>query len=513
MPIMVNDMAKFYAARTTDQCHISVLGVPVLPAAFASSMISLSVLIQSFIFIATSAIADYGKLRKVMLLLTAFAGAFFTSCFIFLSEDKFYFIAGLLLVISNVFFGYSIVFYNAFLGPLVRSIPEYTEASTQEEKHHSFDQLTNKLSTRAFMIGYACGVFMTLLSIPIILFAPKRTNVEWYQCESGQVPTLKLDDDTTLAFRIAIFICGIWWIGLTMFSVVWLHPRPGPPLPPGKNYITASLGSVWKTLKAIRQLKNTFIFLIAYFLFSDAYTTISYVGILFAKNDVNASSFQLILLILETPLVALVGNFVFLWIKNRFHLQSKTVISLNLVILLILPTYAFIGFIPSSPIGMKQIWELYVFCGLYGLNVGAIQSFARTIFIQLTPPGHESEFFGFYEVTDKGSAWIGPAVVALLTSWTGQVRFSFIYLFLALAIPLIILKFVDVPNGIMQAKAFSEMENSAQMVEFGRLDTDEDDGLSGLSEEDGSTVRLQTDSLKHDEDDLLEDTEESVVGM
>jgi UMF1 family MFS transporter len=520
MPIIVNDMAKFYAAQTADKCHVSVLGVKILPAAFASSMISLSVLLQAVLFLGTSAIADFGSLRKMMLMMTAFIGAAFTLGFIFLTSSKLYLLAGILLLASNIFYGYSVVFYNAYLAPIVRSIPEYLETS-QEQQHDTLDRLTNKISTRGFMLGYACGVFMLLVSVPIVLFSPKVEKREWWLCELGKDPVAKYDDDTSLAFRISILLCGLWWIGLSMFSLFWIHTRPGPPLPSGKNYISASLSNVWGTVKSIKRLRHSFIFLIAYFLFSDAYNTISYVGILFAKNDMGAGSMELIILLIEVPLLALVGNFFFLWLKNRFNLESKTMIYINLCCFLVLPFYAFIGFIPSSPIGMKKIWELFAFGAIFGFNIGSIQSFARTVFISLTPPGHESEFFGFYEITDKGSAWIGPAIVALLTEWTGQVRYSFFYLLVALLIPAIILKYVDVREGTMQARAYAEAENAEPMVEFGRLDstTDDDDGLtSGFGDEFTLPSRPKSPMHTphhqrngHDGDGLLEGEEEEVA--
>lgn len=493
MPIIVNDMAKFFAATTSDKCHIRVLGMKILPAAFTSSVISLSVLLQAIIFLGTSAIADFGSLRKLMLMLTAFLGAAFTVAFITLGKSSLFPLAGLLLLGSNLFYGYSVVFYNAYLAPIVRSIPEYAESS-QEMQHETLDRLTNKISTRGFMIGYACGVFMLLVSVPIVLFAPKQTKQVWYLCERGKAPQLQYDDDTSLAFRISIFLCGLWWIGLSIFPLFWIKTRPGPSLPPGKNYVTASFQNLWRTVKSLKQLRHSFIFLIAYFLFSDAYNTISYAGILFAKNDMGAGSIELIVLLIEVPLLALIGNFVFLWLKNRFNLESKTMLWINLCFFLFIPFYAFIGFIPSSPIGMKQKWELFAFGAIFGLNVGSIQSFARTVFIALTPPGHESEFFGFYEITDKGSAWIGPAIVAVLTEWSGQVRYSFFYLLVALIIPAIILKFVDVREGTMQARAYAEAENAEPMVEFGRLDSaDDDDGMSasGLTDDEYSLPSLK----------------------
>ena len=40
----------------------------------------------------------------------------------------------------------------------------------------------------------------------------------------------------------------------------------------------------------------------------------------------------------------------------------------------------------------------------------------------------ESEFFAIYEISDKGSSWIGPLVVGALHGLTGNIRYSFVYL-------------------------------------------------------------------------------------
>jgi len=39
---------------------------------------------------------------------------------------------------------------------------------------------------------------------------------------------------------------------------------------------------------------------------------------------------------------------------------------------------------------------------MFGLVLGYIQSISRVIYGGLTPKGKESEFFSFYEITDKG---------------------------------------------------------------------------------------------------------------
>jgi UMF1 family MFS transporter len=64
--------------------------------------------------------------------------------------------------------------------------------------------------------------------------------------------------------------------------------------------------------------------------------------------------------------------------------------------------------------------EMYVLALYYGFLLGALQSFSRALFAELIPPGMESEFFGLYEITDRGSSWLGPVLVALCTDMLGR---------------------------------------------------------------------------------------------
>jgi MFS-type transporter involved in bile tolerance (Atg22 family) len=125
-------------------------------------------------------VADYGGLRKKMMISTAYLGALLTIAIFFVSTPHLYWLSGLFMVLSNVFFGYSVVFYNAFLAPLVRSHPEYIKAP-KEERHSTMDSIANTLSTRGFMAGYAAGTFLLVVSIPIVFFLPSGVR-PYYEC-------------------------------------------------------------------------------------------------------------------------------------------------------------------------------------------------------------------------------------------------------------------------------------------------------------------------------------------
>ena len=46
-----------------------------------------------------------------------------------------------------------------------------------------------------------------------------------------------------------------------------------------------------------------------------------------------------------------------------------------------------------------------------GFVLGGTQALSRSLFSQLIPPGKEAEYFGFYEISDRGTSWLGPAPV------------------------------------------------------------------------------------------------------
>ena len=59
----------------------------------------------------------------------------------------------------------------------------------------------------------------------------------------------------------------------------------------------------------------------------------------------------------------------------------------------------------------SQLFALILF---YGGFLAIYESTSRTIFCELVPPGQEAEFFGIYEISDKGSSWIGPIIGTIL---------------------------------------------------------------------------------------------------
>ena len=83
--------------------------------------------------------------------------------------------------------------------------------------------------------------------------------------------------------------------------------------------------------------------------------------------------------------------------------------------------------------------------------LGGSQALSRSLFSQMIPAGCEGSFFGLYEITERGTSWIGPLLFGIVVGATGSYRqaiLSLIALFLA---GTIVLLFTDTGQAIRDA--------------------------------------------------------------
>jgi len=123
---------------------------------------------------------------------------------------------------------------------------------------------------------------------------------------------------------------------------------------------------------------------------------------------------------------------------------------INLTILGLMPVYGMVA--------MTCQWEFYMLCLIFGLQTGSQQAYTRSIYASNVPQGHEAEYFSFYEVTDKGTAWAGPLVVSAVFDSTGNFRASFGALLSFFVVGIFVLLFFDPAKAAEQCKAFEARE-------------------------------------------------------
>ena len=232
---------------------------------------------------------------------------------------------------------------------------------------------------------------------------------------------------------------------------------------------------VFHSIRKSRRLPNTFVYLITYFTFSNAFAAVGSLAILFAVKSLRMTTSQLTVALGLAPFSALAGGYFWLWMSRRNNWSTKKMLLILLSLTLLLPIYGLLGYIPNTyevtviagtgpnkegaltlGFGLKSVLEMYIATCYLSSLLGAVQSFGRVLYTDLLPREHESEFFTLFEVCLRGTSWIGPLIVgAIANSVGGDLRPGFVYIVVTIIIPIVLLwKRVDVPKGRRECERF-----------------------------------------------------------
>jgi MFS transporter, UMF1 family len=398
-------LTKIIESQVGDKGTFTVLGLTFGAESFFPYCVSLSVLLQVFVLPILGAIADYSNLKKRLMLFFAVLGSVCTIGLFFITGSL-YVLGGLLFILANLAFGASIVFYNAFL----------PQIASEDQR--------DKVSSRGWALGYVGGGLLLLLNLVL------------YQLGD------KIGLDGAMAARISLASAGVWWLLFGYFAIARLHERGAErQLPPGETYFKVGFKQLWRTLREIRKYPMTLRYLIAYLLYNDGVQTVIVVSALFGAQELGMDSSSLILVILMVQFVAFFGALLFGVIAGRIGAKRAIVISLLI----------WSGIAIWAQLSLQSVPEFWLLAALVAIVLGGTQALSRSLFSQMIPHEREAEFFSFYEISDKGTAWIGTALFAFIVDKTGSMRtaiFSLIVLFVS---GLLLLFTVNVPLAIKEA--------------------------------------------------------------
>jgi len=69
----------------------------------------------------------------------------------------------------------------------------------------------------------------------------------------------------------------------------------------------------------------------------------------------------------------------------------------------------------------------------------------------MIPVGKEASFFGLYEVSERGTSWMGPLLFSVVIARTGSYRQALLSLIFFFVVGLIVLLFTDTDRAIHEA--------------------------------------------------------------
>jgi len=394
---------------------IRVLGFAVRFDSFFTYCVSASVLLQVFFLPILGAIADYSHLRKRMLQIFAVLGSLSALLMFFIVPGQHLF-GGLLLILGNLSFGASIVFYNAYL-------PDIASADRQDQ-----------VSSAGFAMGYAGGGLLLVLNLVLYLFGDS------------------LGLSTALVARISLASAGVWWLGFSLITFRALRPRHAiRQLPPGENLLSIGFKQLGSTFREIRRFPQTVRYLLAYLFFNDGIQTVIVISAVFAAEELGMEATSRILVILMIQIVAFGGAYFYGWLAGRIGALRALITSL--VIWSVVTVYAFAGMRSTALVlGMPQReLEFWLLAFVVAIILGGSQALSRSLFARMIPPGREAEFFSFYEVSERGTSWMGPFLFARVNDLTSSLRYGILSIIVLFIVGLGILLTVNVPRAIAEA--------------------------------------------------------------
>jgi MFS transporter, UMF1 family len=373
--------------------RIHPLGISVPPGAFFGYVLSVSVILQVVVLPVTGAFADRTGHKRQMLAVLAFVGAACTTAMFFVAHER-YMLGALLFVAANLCFGASIVVYYSWLPDL---------ASPDER---------DRISSRGWAYGYLGGA--TLLAANLALFTQYRS--------------LGLTEGE--AVRICLASAGIWWAGFSVVTVTLLrNRRPRAAVDgehrPGRGAVSGSFRQLGTTLRDLRRYPLTLWFLAAYLLFNDGVQTVIGVSAQYGKEELGLPETTLVSAILLVQFVAFVGAMVLGRVAQRIGAKRTVLGSLVAWTFTLVAAYF---------VQVGAALQFYLLATLIAIVLGGTQALSRSLFSQLIPAGREAEYFGFYEISDRGTSWLGPFVFALTFQLSGSYRyaiFSLVFFFVA----------------------------------------------------------------------------------
>ena len=367
------------------------------------------------------AIADYTHLKKALMAVFCYAGVLAGALLFFVTDS--YIACSVLLIVANMTFAAANVFYNAFL----------IDITTEDQR--------DKVSSYGYGLGYLSGFLILVLDLIFLKYADS-----WFGISTG------------LAVRISFLIASLWWGVFAVITFLTLKSRAvDKVVPHDKNLVTVGFGEIWETLKELRRLRYTMLFLIAYLFYNDGIQTvitqasvfISYE--LFTAKGLPSDNSFLIIIFGIAQLAAFAGALIFERISRL--LGSKRTIMLSLMIWCGIVIYAYAFFATAT--------QAYILGACIGMVLGSAQALSRSLYSQMIPRGRESSFFGLYEISEKGTSWMGQLLFAIIVGATGSFRHAILGLICFFVIGSVILLFTDTTKAIHEAGNLTPEEAEA----------------------------------------------------
>lgn len=357
--------------------------------------IAFSYLIIAFLSPFLSGIADYSGKKMFFLKIFTLIGSLACISLYFFNGAAQLWLGTSAFILATIGFAGAIVFYNAYLPQIV-----------------SEDKIDN-VSAKGYAYGYVGSVIL-LIAILIMILKPELFGIT----------------DPNLPAQIGFLLVGLWWIGFAQYSFKHLPKDKEHKFE--KGILFKGVNELKSSFKQLKDNSNTKRFLLSYFFFTSGVNTVIYVATIFAKEELQFATSELIIIVLILQLVAIGGAYYFASLSKK--IGNKMALSTMIIIWIIICGMAFI---------VETKIAFYFVAGLVGLVMGGIQALSRSSYSKLLNEDDNnnkselSSHFSFYDILTKLSVLAGTFSFGLINQLTGSLRYSVLVLGVFFAIGLL----------------------------------------------------------------------------
>jgi UMF1 family MFS transporter len=380
-----------------------------LPSHIASSYWAYSTTI-AMAFLAITApllgtIADYRRSKMKFLAGFALLGIVFSALLYFVNEGD-WLMASIFYILARMGWSSANVFYDSLL------------------PHIAEENEIDQISTLGYAAGYLGGAILLVLNIGMIL-SPHTFGL----------------DNALLGSRLSFVTVAVWW---ALFSIPILKNVPEPytkKIPPTDRHIVGvAFSRLKETIKDLKKYKQAFLFLIAFWFYNDGIGTIIVMAVMFG-TEIGIGQEHLIGAILAVQIIGVPCTIIFGKLAAKWTVKRAIYLGLIVYSLISIGGYF-----------MQNALHFWLLAIAVGMVQGGTQALSRSLFGLMTPKNKSAEFFGLFDVSQKFSGILGPALFGIVGTITGSSRLSIIALIVFFVGGMFMLEKVRLDEGIAAAK-------------------------------------------------------------
>jgi UMF1 family MFS transporter len=116
---------------------------------------------------------------------------------------------------------------------------------------------------------------------------------------------------------------------------------------------------------------------------------------------------------------------------------------------------------------LNTVTQAWVMGAAIAIVLGGSQALSRALFSRMIPKGREASFFGIYEISDRGTSWLGPLIFGIVVSTTNSYRQAILSLIVFFVAGMVLLFFTDTDRAVHEAGNVLPEEVSEQRASSG----------------------------------------------